>query len=143
MEVWRVCRRPFADLTGEGARRFGGRWNRKGWPVVYFAEHPALAVLEVLVHLDLPIELLPDDYVLLRAEVPFRPAEVVIQPGDDPARLGDAWLKEGQTPLLRVPSIVVPHGRNLLLNPAHKASARARILSVEPFAFGARLGAAA
>lgn len=143
MEVWRVCRRPFADLTGEGARRFGGRWNRRGWPVVYFAEHPALAVLEVLVHLDLPIELLPDDYVLLRAEVPFRPAEVVIQRGDDPARLGDAWLKDGQTPLLRVPSVVVPHGRNLLLNPAHKASARARIVSVEPLAFDARLGAAA
>jgi RES domain-containing protein len=138
MRAWRVCRRPFADLSGEGARRYGGRWNRRGWPVVYLAEHPALAVLEVLVHLDLPLELIPDDYVLLRAELPFRSADVALEPGYDPTAIGDAWLRGGTGPLLRVPSILVPHGHNLLLNPAHRTSARARVVSVEPFVFDPR-----
>jgi RES domain-containing protein len=49
----RICRRPFADLSGEGARLCGGRWNSPGHAVVYAAEAAALAVLEVRVHLDL------------------------------------------------------------------------------------------
>ena len=61
MELWRLCRRAHADLTGEGAHRVGGRWNNPGRPVVYLAEHPALAALEVPVHLDVPFDLLPVD----------------------------------------------------------------------------------
>ena len=67
---WRLCRRQHADLTGHGARVFGGRWNSPGRPVVYLAEHPALAALEVRVHLDLPFELIPADYVLMRVAMP-------------------------------------------------------------------------
>ena len=70
MIAWRLCRRPHATLDGEGARRFGGRWNSPGRPVVYLADHPALAAFEVRVHLDLPFELLPSDYVLMRVDVP-------------------------------------------------------------------------
>ena len=68
MRLWRLTRAVHADLSGEGARRFGGRWNSPGRPLVYTAAEAALTVLEVLevrVHLDLPFELLPDDYVLL------------------------------------------------------------------------------
>ena len=63
--VWRICRRPFADLSGEGARLYGGRWNAPGRPLIYAAETAALAVLEVRVHLDLDWDMLPDDYVLV------------------------------------------------------------------------------
>ncbi len=37
MVVWRVTRRAHAEqpLTGEGARRFGGRWNHVGTSLVY------------------------------------------------------------------------------------------------------------
>jgi len=62
MLAWRLCRRPHADLSGEGARRLGGRWNSPGRPLIYLAEHPALAALEVRLHLDLPFDLLPADY---------------------------------------------------------------------------------
>jgi site-specific recombinase XerC len=44
----------------------GGRWNSVGRAVVYLAEHPALAVLELRVHFDL----LPADFVLMRVMVP-------------------------------------------------------------------------
>ncbi len=138
MDAWRLCRRPFADLSGEGARLYGGRWNRRGLPVVYLAEHPALAALEVLVHLDLPPELVPNDYVLLRAELPFRATDAVIAADTKPMELGNDWLRGGETPLLRVPSALVPHSHNFLLNPIHRSSARARIVSVEPYAFDSR-----
>ena len=92
MELWRLCRRPYADLTGEGARRLGGRWNSQGRPVVYLAEHPALAALELRVHLDLPFELLPVDFVLMRVALPdgMGATQETIPP--DTAAVGDAWL---------------------------------------------------
>ena len=60
---------PFADLSGEGARLYGGRWNSSGRAMVYAASDAALAVLEVRVHLDLPPDLIPDDYVLLKLDL--------------------------------------------------------------------------
>ncbi|HTW29085.1 MAG TPA: RES domain-containing protein [Acetobacteraceae bacterium] len=140
MQAWRLSRRAHADLSGEGARRFGGRWNSPGRAVVYFADHPALTVLEVRVHLDLPLDLLPDDYVMLEAALPDAPPpeEITALPAD-PRAAGDAWLAEGRSAVLRVPSIVVPQAHNLLLNPAHPAAARARIEAITPFAFDRRL----
>ena len=44
------------------------RWHRKGTPVVYCADHPATALLEKLVHIDL--EDMPSGYTLLSIEVP-------------------------------------------------------------------------
>ena len=139
IQAWRLCRRLYADVTGEGARRFGGRWNRRGRPVVYCAEHPALAALEVRVHLDLPLELVPNDYVLVCVTLPDRSAATVDSLPDDPAVSGDLWLTGAATAVLRVPSVLVPHAWNLLLNPAHPVANEAAIASVEPFRFDPRL----
>src|ERR1700722_10756925 len=118
MDLWRLCRRPHADLSGEGARIFGGRWNSAGRPVVYLAEHPALAALEVRVHLDLPFELLPVDFVLMRVGVPDSSMTEYAAAGDSVA-VGDAWLTDAGAAVLRVPSVLVPHAWNVLLNPGH------------------------
>ena len=134
-----MCRRPYADLTGEGARQWGGRWNRRGRPVVYLAEHPALAVLEVLVHLDVALEMLPDDYVLARALLPEGSTTTIAAMPDNPLEAGAAWLLAGATAVLRVPSVLVPHAWNVLLNPAHADAAEARIAAEEPFRFDPRL----
>ena len=64
----RLAREPFQDLDGEGARLHGGRWNSVGTPVVYTSSTLALAVLEMLVHVD--PEDLPKDLVALRPDVP-------------------------------------------------------------------------
>lgn len=106
--------------------------------MVYFADHPALAVLEVRVHLDLPPDLLPADYVLLRAFLPDA-AEMLDALPEDPRAVGDAWLAEARSPVLSVPSTIVPAARNLLLNPAHPGAAEARIEALTPFAFDPRL----
>src|SRR5262249_39067491 len=136
--AWRLCRRRHVDLTGEGARLWGGRWNRPGRPVVYLAEHPALTVLEVRVHLDLPLDLLPDDYVLARVRLPDEPP-VAIDMGSDPVTVGEAWLRDLTTAVLRVPSVLVPHAWNLLLNPRHQRASDAAVTELTPFRFDPRL----
>jgi RES domain-containing protein len=140
MMAWRLCRRPYADLDGEGARRFGGRWNSPGRPVVYLADHPALAVLEVRVHLDLPLALLPADFVLMQVFLPDTGApEATGDPPSDTTAAGDIWLTEAHSPTLRVASVLVPHAWNILLNPRHAGAAEASILEIEPFRFDPRL----
>ena len=60
IEAWRFAKQPYAnDLSGEGAKRAGGRWNSRGFPVVYLAEHPALALVEIRAHLAVPYDDLP------------------------------------------------------------------------------------
>ncbi|HTI00733.1 MAG TPA: RES domain-containing protein [Acidisoma sp.] len=136
---WRLCREPFADLTGQGAALYGGRWNSPGTPLVYLAANAALALLEVRVHLDLPPDLLPDDYVLLSVGLDGLSLERLETLPEDPRGFGDRWLAEGRTALLDVPSVLVPESRNLLLNPRHKEAGQARILHQRRFAFDPRL----
>ena len=139
MRVWRVCRRPFADLSGEGARLYGGRWNSPGRPMVYAAESAALAVLEVRVHLDLDWRVLPDDYVLTAIDAGDLVAETLAETPVDPRAAGDAWLASGRSALLRAPSFIVPESANVLVNPAHRDAAWLAVASIRPFAFDARL----
>ena len=139
MLAWRLCREPFANLSGEGARLYGGRWNSRGRPVVYMAATAALALLEVRVHLDLPPELLPDDYVLVTIDLDALPVEVVDEIPEHPEVFGDAWLQVPRTPVLQVPSAIIPESCNLLLNPDHPAAASAAITGLRHFEFDRRL----
>ena len=139
IEAWRICRAPFADLSGDGASLYGGRWNSPGQPLVYLAEHPALAALEVRVHLDLPYDLLPDDYVMMKVALPDEPPGNIATLPANPAAVGNAWMASASSAVLRVPSVLVPSACNLLLNPRHSRAAEARITATEPFRFDARL----
>ena len=123
----------------------GGRWNSPGRAALYLAESPALAILEVLVHLDLDEATMPSDYVIM--EVDFSALkEIWLEegPADAPSdadcrAIGDAFLAEKRALALRVPSIVVPHASNFVLNPAHPLIGKVRIKSIEPFVFDRRL----
>jgi len=149
MIFWRLTRRPCADLSGQGGELADGRWHTRGRPVVYGARTAALAVLEVRVHLDLPLDLLPDDYVLLPMEAPddlevqlvevsalpegWRRSEEFCRP------FGDAWLRQGSTALLRVPSAIIPVERNVLLNPRHRDAQLVSFAEITPFGSDGRL----
>lgn len=89
-------------------------------------------------HLDLPLDLLPDDYVLARVQLPD---ELPGVPADtpDPLDAGDIWLRDGETAVLRVPSALVPFAHNLLLNPRHARAAEASVLSLTPLRSDRRL----
>lgn len=139
MKVWRVCRVPFADLKGERARIYGGRWNTPGRPLLYTAENPALAVLEVRVHLDLEPDLIPDDYVLVEIESGPAAIKEILDPPAAPATVGDRWLSSMETAILKVPSFVVPNSFNVLINPVHPGAASISIQTIKPFDFDKRL----
>jgi RES domain-containing protein len=140
MRVWRVCRAAFADLSGEGARLHGGRWNSPGRPMLYTAENPALAILEVRVHLDLEPDLIPDDYVLMEIAIPdtIALAQLDALPADA-CRWGDDWLARSETAVAKVPSFIAPRSFNLLINPSHPAAAGIAASGTQRFAFDPRL----
>jgi RES domain-containing protein len=142
VRAWRICRRQFADLSGEGARLYGGRWNSPGTPMLYLSEHPALALIEILVHLDLGIGNVPTDYVLLTVEMPnnIRATAVPNSVSKGSEHLfGDRWCADQSSPVLWVPSVLVPQSYNILVNPLHSEASLARIVSVEPLNFDQRL----
>lgn len=127
--IWRITTERFAAtaFSGEGARRYGGRWNPKGFAAIYTAESRALALLEMLVQDD-PLRA---RYVLIPAELPdsiyitalglhdLPPDWRALASRDTLQALGRNWLQSGASAVLAVPSAVVPAERNYLLNPSH------------------------
>jgi RES domain-containing protein len=149
MRVWRLCRRAHTAFDGEGARLAGGRWNRRGTPVVYVSQSLSLAALELLVHAD--AALLPDDLVAIPAEIPDALKIESVDASDLPrdwrrypapeslAERGTAWARAARSPALSVPSALVPNERNFLLNPAHPDFGKIRAGKPERFALDGRL----
>ncbi|MGF6282320.1 RES domain-containing protein [Pseudomonas frederiksbergensis] len=144
MILWRIS--AFADLTGRGGVLAGGRWHNAGRPVVYLAGTPAGALLEILVHLEVDQEDLPDTLQLLRVEIPDD-VHIGATPSLKPdweadmkytKALGDTFLKGCPSLLLPVPSAIMPYAVNYLFNPLHVDSARAT-LTGEAFRFDNRL----
>jgi RES domain-containing protein len=146
MRLWRIS--AHADLSGNGGLLVSGRWHRRGRRIVYLTDHPASALVEVLVHLEVDPEDLPENYHLLGIDIPddvaFHPIDVdeLAEWEDMPdltGILGNSWLVLNQTALARVPSAIVPATVNWLLNPAHPDAAKARIAEVLPAPFDRRL----
>lgn len=150
MEAWRLVKTRYARAAfdGEGARRYGGRWNSPGVRIAYASESIALAVLEVLVHLQSPAPL--SSYSLATARFPESLVErldaKVLPPGwrqfpPPPAAraLGNRWARECRSAVLRVPSAVIPAGVNFLLNPAHPDFPRIVVDPPAPFEFDIRV----
>jgi RES domain-containing protein len=148
MIVWRISN--YADLRGIGGLRAPGRWHGAGRAVVYLAEHPALALLELLVHLEITsVDDLPDTYQLLKVEVPDEVTLSVLDenalPGDwrinerYTQSAGNEWLGAATTILLRVPSAILPSAHNFLFNPVHSDAAGCRIVDASSVQFDHRL----
>lgn len=149
MRVWRLCRRRYQALTGEGARLFGGRWNSRGIRVVYASATLSLAALEFFVHLDPDVR--PDDLVSIPAEIPLDWVLETLDPSDLPRnwraypppediqQVGDTWLRTNKSVILAVPSVIIPHENNFLINPEHPDFSRIRVGSSEPFTFDPRM----
>jgi len=146
--VWRISN--YLDLSGKGGLRAPARWHNAGAPIVYTASSPASALLEVLVHLELnDPEHLPDSYQLLRIAVPDSISITELDEGGlDPnwrslieitRAIGDEWLRNSDSALLGVPSAIVPHTQNYLINPAHRDTRKIKINAHGSFPFDFRL----
>lgn len=151
MTVWRISlgRHVKTAFNGEGARRYGGRWNSPGRPMVYTSASLALASLELLVHLS--EQDLPEDLFAIPAEIPEALEVRLVEAGDLPKNwrstpapakcraVGDAWLAAGASAVLSVPSALIPQERNLLLNPLHAEMGQVKIGKAQRFYFDPRL----
>lgn len=148
MLLYRIVRSAYADLSGNGARLYGGRWNSEGKPMVYLASSRSLAVLESLAHLS-PTNI-PDDYCMTVVEVPDNTAEeldIKLLPqhwSEYPEQnilkqIGNKFLLDKKNLLLKVPSAIVKEEYNYLLNPLHSDADKVKIISKQPFSFDTRL----
>lgn len=139
MKLWRIAaetrKYPAADLSGGGAAAAPGRWNEEKQAVVYSAPSIAIAVLETAAHID--DAGLPLNRFLVEIDVPDKvwalhevatlsslpPAWSAIPAGGASAKVGSAWLASLRSPILLVPSVIVPEEFAALINPLHPASA--------------------
>lgn len=148
MRLWRISN--YEDLQGIGGLTKQGRWHSKGKPVVYLAEHPALAMLEVMVHLEVDAEDIPDTFKLLTVDIPSVDKKCMglsrnLLTEDWASntaftrRIGNEWLAKGQSALLKIPSAIMPSSYNYLLNPLAPGAEEITIVEVMPFPFDDRL----
>ena len=151
MEVYRIAQEEFAsDLSGNGARLFGGRWNSEGLYALYAASSRSLALLETLAHT--PAKMLQQKvYMLVTIAVPDKMAirEITISklaPGWDvpdirqyTQKMGDQFLLAKNELLLAVPSVLVPEEDNYVLNPLHPDFKKVKLIHQRRIGFDKRM----
>ncbi len=151
IRAWRLVPKIHAAdaFSGDGARLKGGRWNHKGMPVVYVSENLALAVLEAFVSLSVCKSNIP--YVYIPTEIPesvlieeFKPADLPkdwreLPPPASTKDMGANWAKSMRTPILRVPSAIIPIESNFVLNTYHPDFKKIKIGNPQTFSFDPRM----
>ena len=147
---WRIVqsRRVRTAFDGEGARRYGGRWNHKGTPVVYIGSSMSLAALEMLVHLPAPKVL--NRYVVIPVEFDdslcgwldlttlphnWRNSPSLLATRD----VGTDWVNKGASAVLAIPSAVTPTEWNFMLNPKHPDFPKISVGAPQPYKYDPRL----
>ena len=150
MIVFRLSKATYAfDLSGKGAEKTGGRWNSKGVPMVYTSSSRALCTAEIAVHL--PLGLVPGGYNLTTLEIPERlgfeePDLNLLASGWKSfpyirvtQQVGDTFIKNKKSLVMRVPSAVVQGDYNFLINPIHAGITEILVVKTELFIFDERL----
>ena len=147
--AWRIVKTSHAATAfdGEGAWRFGGRWNSPGTRVVYCSANLSLAALENLVHLNPPvafkyvaIELEFDERLIETVKAKTLPVEWTGEPPPPSTmKIGDRWVKDGRSAVLQLPSAIIPSESNYLLNPSHRDFQKITIRKPVAFSFDPRL----
>lgn len=150
MDLFRITKKKYIrDLSGEGSRRFGGRWNEQGTAILYSSQNESLAALEILAHT--PISEIPNDLSLLVLSIPNSIAPERVIPDELPenwrdypspnelAGIGSRWVESGSSLMLHVPSVLVRTDWNILINPAHPEMDKVKIKDVFNFQFDSRI----
>jgi RES domain-containing protein len=151
MIVYRITQQQFAaDLSGNGARLYGGRWNSEGVYALYSAGTRALALLETLAHT--PVQILSaKKYSVLTIDVPDEGGLEIISLKKlklnwdawdlqfYTQKMGDAFLKANKHLVLQVPSVLVHEEFNYIINPLHRNAGDIKILSEKELKLNERL----
>ena len=147
--LWRLYRAEYGPgLDGTGGTFADGRWHTRGARVVYFGASAAIVVLERLAHTDpdlLPLDLrlayfeLPQTISGIKAHDISALPENWIQDENATRRIGGQWWSERSSPLLVVPSAILPEESNYVLNAQHPEARSLRLIRARPFTFDPRL----
>ena len=155
MLFWRIAKETAKysadDMSGGGAAASGGRWNHKGYALVYASSSIALACLETLAHLGTGIA--GRNRYLIELTVPERawkarhtqslatlsPQWSAEPPGIYSMTLGTEWVQKGASAVLAVPSVIIPEEINVLINPNHRDAKKVTVRVVRQFVYDPRL----
>lgn len=148
MIVYRISNAVYSDdLSGTGSKLLGSRWNSKGIPVLYTSQHISLAVLEMLVNTNFKDYAIALDLVYIR--IPDLQPGKAIEPGslkynwkddvDYTRFIGDEFIKQKQSLILKVPSAVIQEEYNYLANPLHADFKKIKIIKTRSFRPDGRL----
>lgn len=148
MIVYRITGNKYAgDITGTGSAMYGGRWNKKGSPVLYTGENKEIALLETVVHtppmlvpnLDILTLEIPDDSIT-EIEIDQLPKNWTDYPAPTIlSEIAEKWIQEGKTIALKVPSCVIHSTYNYILNCRHSEYSKVKVISRKNFHFDSRL----
>ena len=148
MIVYRITGSKYAgDISGTKAAMHGGRWNKKGTPVLYTGENKEIALLETIVHT--PSMLVPN-LAILKIEIPRSILKLNLKDLpknwiDYPAptilsEIAEDWIKEARYAALKVPSCVIHSTHNYIINCRHpEYHSKVKILDRPNFHFDSRL----
>ena len=147
MIIYRLATSQFAeDLSGEGARIFGGRWNPVGLAALYLSEFISLSILEILVRANKFTS--PDSYTLLHLQIPDDTVSSIelskLKTGwqqhvEYTKWIGEQFIRSNTALVLKVPSAIVPQEHNFLLNPDHNDFKKVKVVNKELLALDKRL----
>ena len=150
MELFRLHNKKYPVLlSGAGAAKFGARWNSKGTEIIYLASSRALALAEVVVHLNLSC--LPSSFCMLTVLVPdditIKSLDLSVL-GDQwnsfpetflTQKIGDSFVDNNEYCILKVPSAVVKGDFNYVVNPNHADFKKLIITNQDDFPVDTRL----
>jgi len=149
MEVYHLGKTKFAEqLTGEGAKLHGGRWNLSGYPCLYTSGSRALSVLEYAANVHL--EEMPFSLSITVYSIPDKSWKefsmndlpqnwLQIPAPEETKEWGSHFLQQAKFLALKVPSVIIPSEFNFILNPLHPDFKKVNIKEVHSFTFDARI----
>lgn len=151
MKVWRICKSKYklSAFSGYGAEKTDGRWNYKGYPLVYTSENLSLAALELFVHVSPGA--IPTDLIAICGTLPASVSVEEVKVSDLPSdwrqypalaklkQIGTDWIIGHSSLALRVPSAINAQETNILLNPSHSEMKKLKIGNEQPFHFDPRM----
>jgi RES domain-containing protein len=147
MLVYRIVLAKYADKLVASGR--AARWNPNDVYMIYTASSRSLACLENAVHRDqIGLQAL---FSVMTINIPGHLQIATISLHSLSADwanydqmnftqyMGESWIKENHTAVLRVPSSIITEEDNYLLNPNHPDFKLITIIKTEPFVFDRRI----
>lgn len=147
MQVFRIGLAKYTNALNASGR--AARWNPNDVEMIYTAGSRSLACLENVVHRNqiglnqsfkvMTIEI-PDDLRILTIELKkLQEGWTEFQHMPLTQKLGEDWIKELKSPVLKVPSAIINAEYNYLINPKHPDFKSIKLLRSEIFIFDKRI----